>query len=140
MPRGARYLPIEKLVEEALVVDLGQSIDNGEPVNLLVIFRLDIAPGKKAKDAVPNAQVVAGFELRSRRGYVVNKSAVGALQIDGRIHVGRAINPRMAARNGMLGDPNVAVLAAADEHRLVAQGITLPDAGSRRIDVYQASV
>ena len=41
VPGTAGHLPFEELEQVTLVVDLGEPIDDGEPVDLLVILRLD---------------------------------------------------------------------------------------------------
>src|SRR5262249_47559616 len=109
----ARQLAVEELQHVALVVDLGQGVDDGETVNFLVIFGLDVAAGEKAIDAVADAKIIAVVELADGNAQVVDEGAVGALQIDGVIAVDARLDAGVAARDGVIVDANVAVVAAA---------------------------
>src|SRR5262249_21952488 len=72
----ARQLPVEELQQITLVVDLGQSVDDGEAVDLLVIFGLDVAAGEEAIDAIADTKIVAVLELANGGGHVVDEGAV----------------------------------------------------------------
>ena len=115
--RRPRQLAVEELQQVALVVDVGQGVDDGQAIDFLVVLRLDVAAGQEAVDAVADAQVIAVLELADRGGHVVDEGAVGALQIDGVIAVGPGLDAGVAARDGMIVDADVAVVAAAQDHR-----------------------
>ena len=108
---GAGQLAVEKLEEVALVVDVGQGVDDGQAIDFLVILALDVAAREEAIDAVADAQIIAVLELVHRGRHVVDEGAVGALQIDGVVAVGAGLDAGMAARDGMVVDADVAIAA-----------------------------
>ena len=67
MPRRSGQLAVEELEQVALVVDLREAVDDRQPVDLLVVLRLDVAAGEEAVDAVADPQIVAVGESRRCR-------------------------------------------------------------------------
>jgi len=136
----ARQLPVQELQQVALVVDVGQGVDDGQAVDFLVVLRLDVAAGQEAIDAVSDPQVVAVLELADRRGNVVDEGAVGALQIDRVVAVRPGLDTGVAARYGMVVNADVAVVAAAQDHGRVSERITGSHPGPGRINVDNTGV
>ncbi len=133
-------LAVEELHHVALVVRVGQGVDDGEPIDLLVILRLDVAAGEVAIDAVADAQVVAVLQLADGGGHVVDEGAVGALQVDGVVAVRPRLNPSVAARDGVVVDADVTVVAATQDDRRVGQRVAGPHAGPGGVDVDHAGI
>ena len=76
-------LAIQELRHVALVVDLGQAVEDGEPVDLLVILGLNISAGQVAVDAVPDSQIIAVLEQPGRiELLVVHERPIRALLIE----------------------------------------------------------
>ena len=136
----ARQLAVEELQQVALVVDVGQGVDDGQAVDFLVVLGLDVAAGQEAVDAVADAQVIAVLELADGGRHVVDEGAVGALQIDGVVAVGAGLDAGVAARDGMVVDADVAVVAAAEDHGRVGEGVARAHARPGRVDVDDAGV
>ena len=111
-------LAVEELRQVALVVDLGQAVEDREPVDLLVVLGLDVAAGQEAVDAVADAQVVAVLEQPgSVELLVVDERAVGALQVADVVASSVRLDAGVAARDGVVVDADVAVVAAAEHER-----------------------
>src|SRR5256885_9155992 len=48
------------------VVDVGQSVHDRQPVNLLVVVGLDVPAGEELVDAIPDPQVIAVLQPERR--------------------------------------------------------------------------
>src|SRR5262249_6080206 len=140
VPGRAGQLAVEELQQVALVVDVGQGVDDRQPVDLLVVLGLDVAAGEVAVDAVADAQVVAVFEPGAQGRRVVDEGAVGALQVSDVVAVGAGLDAGVAARHRVVVDAQVAVAGAADDYGPVAQRVARLHAGAGRVDVDHAGV
>src|SRR6516165_1873177 len=76
MAGGSSQLAIQKFEQVALVVNAGERVDDGEAIDLFVVFRLDVAAGEVTKNPVPHAEIVAVLELVHRGRLVVDEGAV----------------------------------------------------------------
>ena len=56
---GPPHLAFQGLEKVALVVDLGESVDSGEPVDLFVVGAFDVVAGQKLEDATTDFDEVA---------------------------------------------------------------------------------
>ena len=59
-------LALEGLEQVALVVDLRETIDDGHPVDLFVVLRLDVGAGEELEDGRADLDAVAVRERRPR--------------------------------------------------------------------------
>src|SRR5262249_44136847 len=97
---GTDQFAVEEFHQVALVVNLGQGIDNGQPVNLFVVLGFDVAAGQEAVNAVANPQIIAVvYQDGAGDRPVVDKRAVGAYQVGDEYAVLRRLNARMLARH-----------------------------------------
>ena len=136
---GARQLAVEEFHQIALVMDFREGVDDRQTIDLFVVFGLDVAAGEKAINAIADAQVIAIFELAHGRRCIVDKGAVGALQVDGIVAVGSREDAGVAAGYGMVLDLQVAVIVAADHQGGAGQRIARAHARSCGVNMYQAS-
>src|ERR1043166_6940545 len=132
---AASELAVEEFEEVALVEGLGQGIHDGEAVDFLVVFRLDVAAGQEAIDAVAHAEVVAVLELVHGGGDVVDVGAVGRLEIDGVVAVGAGLDAGVATAYRVVVDADLAVAGTAEDDRLVGESVARAHAGAGGIDV-----
>src|SRR5437868_5832426 len=78
----SRQLAVKELEQVALVVGVGQGINNRQAINFLVVFGFHVAAGQEPVNAIADAKVIAILELGYGGRHVVDKRAIGALQID----------------------------------------------------------
>ena len=57
MAERPRQFPVEIFEQIALVMALGESVDDREPIDFFVIFCFEIAAAKKTIDAIADAQI-----------------------------------------------------------------------------------
>src|SRR5262245_19574352 len=141
VPDGPQDFALEELVEVPGVGDLGQGVDDRQPVDLLVVVGLDVAAGQVAEDAIADAQVVAVAHrdrVAGERLLVVHIRAVGALHVEDEELLADLLNADVAAADGSVEDADVAVFAAADNERLFAEGVPHAHPWPSRINVDQA--
>jgi len=80
-PRMPGELALEELEQMALVVQTGQSVEDRQLVELIVVGGLDVGPGEELLDGVADAQLVAVPERLAHHALVVDEAAVGAAEI-----------------------------------------------------------
>jgi hypothetical protein len=78
---GAGDLALQGLEEVSLVGDLGQPVDGGEAVDLLVVGVLDVAAGQELEDGAAHLDEIAVPERVFVDGLVVDVGAVGRAEI-----------------------------------------------------------
>jgi hypothetical protein len=98
---GAGHLALEHLIEEALVVHVGQAIEDRQPIDLLVVGSLDVGAGEKLHHRFTEADDVAVIELAPLDELVVHEGAVGRAQVLDPPVVAAANEASVAARHGV---------------------------------------
>ena len=141
MPVAARHLAVEELEQVALVVDLGEAVDDGEPVDLFVNLRLDRAqlpPEEEFEDGRADLDQVARPQGRLAAHLdVVEIGAVGRAAVVEEGAVGLEQDRAMLARDVV--DPlerDGATLAAADGDLPALERDLLAQTGS--VDLHEA--
>jgi hypothetical protein len=140
VPLAPRQLALEELDEEALVVDAGQAVHDGHPVDLLVVRHLDVVAGQELEDGRADLEEVSVAQRRFLDRLVVHVRAVGRSEV---LHLpgfeiagvaGGAEDPRVAARHRITVDLDVAIVAAPDDELRFVEGEALAHLGARRVD------
>jgi hypothetical protein len=82
VPVAARQLALERLFEVAAVEDLGEPVDGGEPVDLVVVGGLDVPAGDELEDGAPDLhQVAVAHHELAGDGLVVDVAAIGRAEV-----------------------------------------------------------
>ena len=140
VPRRAVDLALEVVHQVPLVVQAGQRVVDRQPVQLLVVLGLDVAAGQEAVQAVADAEIIAVGQRGVLRGRVVDERPVGALQVGDHVAVDVQVEPRVTARDRMVEDGDVAIVAAAQDDRPPLEQVARPHRQAGRIDVDQAGI
>jgi len=79
---GSSDLALQKLEQKALVVDLGEPVDDREPIDFFVVEALDVAAAEELEDRTADFHVIATAkrQLLNHLG-VVEIGAIGGFQI-----------------------------------------------------------
>ena len=113
----ARDLALERLEEVALVEDLRQAIDGGEPVDLLVVGVLDVAAGEELEDGAADLDQVAVAQHVLVDQLVVDVGAVGRAQVADQDRLAGVDDLGVVARDRLLIDLDVALRRPPDDQR-----------------------
>src|SRR5262249_41709709 len=101
--RRTEEFAFQELEQVAFIVNLRQCVDDGEPVDLFVVFRLNVAAGEKSIDAVSNAEVIAVVNEHSAEdGTIVDEGSIGAHEIGNEHAVFSGFKARVFSGDGMI--------------------------------------
>src|SRR5262245_40794 len=139
MPLRADHFAFQELGQIPVVVNLRQPVEDREPVNLLVVFRFNVAAGQIAVKAVPDAQVVAVLEKpRVVELFVVDERAVGAVLVADVVPFLSWLNQRVPTGDGVVVQADVALLATANHQRSVRKRVPAAHCGAAWVNMDEA--
>ncbi len=129
----AHELLVEGLEQVPLDVHLRQTIDDGHPVDLFVVLRLDVLPAQELEDGGADLDAVAVAEARLAHDLlVVDVRAVGRPVVDAPPGAAALLEVRVPARDAVALEDDVVLGAAPDadgagvEHEPAARGASAP--------------
>src|ERR1019366_5438251 len=112
---SAHQLLVEGLEEITLHVDLRQTIDDGHPVDLLVVLRLHVLPAEVLEDRGPDLDAIAVAHARLAHDLlVVPVRAVGRAVVDAPPGAAALLEVRVPARDAVALEDDVVLGAATD--------------------------
>ena len=118
---GAGGLALERLVEVALVVQLGEAVHRHQPVDLLVVLRLHVAAHDELEDRAADLELVAVAQDDLVDELVVDVGAVGRAEVADHVVGALSADPGVVAGHALLVELDVALGRAAEDRRLGAQ-------------------
>ena len=136
------HLPFDELQQIPLVVDLRQAVDDGEPVDLLVILGLDrsqFPPEKELEDGRADLDQIARAQGRVAAHLdVVQVGAVGRAVVAHEDAVLLEQQRAVPARDVVQLEDDLAGIAAPDGGLVLLEDELLPQAGP--VDLHQAGL
>ena len=139
MTEGPCEFTVKILEQITLVRYFGEGIENGQPMDFLVILRLDIAAGQEAEEVPTATEIVPVIERSGAYANVIDKGAVGAVKIDDDETFSFGLDACMAARQGHIIERDRALAAPSQNNLTVGKGIAGAHSLSGGIDTDQAS-
>ena len=128
----ANEFSFERFVQVTLVVDLGETIDDGHPINFFVVLRFDVGAREILEDRRANLHAIAVFQDNLARDlFVVAVGAVGAAIIDDDPRITLLSELRMSTRNAVAIEDDLVVATATNACRAMVQNE--PFAQERRL-------
>ena len=103
-----------------------------------MVLRFDIPTGEIAVQAVADPQIVAVFqEARIVELLVVDERAVSAVLVRNVVAFHARLNARVLAGNRVIGEANVAIVAATNQQKAIRERVAATHRRARWVDVNQ---
>src|SRR6266851_226622 len=121
-------------------MNAGERVDDGQAINLFVVFRLDVAAGEITKNPIAHPEIVAVLELVHGGRLVIDERAVRALQIDHVITIDARLDTGMMTGDRLVGNGQIAIVVTAQNDGRIAEHVARTHPGPGWIDVNQAGL
>jgi hypothetical protein len=140
VPYRPGHFALEEFQQISMVVNFRESVADGEPVNLFVVLRLHVSAAQKPEDRTAHAQIITVVQPAVGGRLIVDESAVHTLEVFGLETLGAKLDTSVRAGYGMIVQSDVAIIASAYYHGLVAEKKTRAHSGTRRVDLNQTRI